>query len=235
MKMPRRRFWVPLVLAAALCACAWFNVHYHFIGWWRGDAYYQGLPTSYWHNTAAYQIHGPPKWLGPIRGWFSSMLARTESLAVFRGDPKSVPVLIQIIEDPTADSFVRGTAIESLSRLNEKAPDELLDALRKHLQPPNDQLRYFAAWQLLKRDDDPTLAVKVLFDWNVVNLSKDPTPSYRERAVIILDSLATCSPNIDPRPMLDVLRTLENDSDTDVRNSAVEAIQKIRKFHDGKR
>ena len=235
MKLPRRRYWVPLVLLPALCACAWFKVHYHFIGFWRGDAYYQGLPTSYWHDAASDQIQGPPKWLGPIfGGWFSTPLARTESLAVFRGDPKSVPVLIQIIEDPVADSSVRVEAIQSLSRLNERAPDELLDALRKHLQDPKGQLSYYAAWQLLKRDDDPTLAVKLLFDWHVRN-SKSPWPAYREGVVIMLNNLATCRLDIDPSPMLDALRILQDDSDAAVRDSATEAIEKILKFHDGKR
>src|SRR5687767_4017380 len=117
MKLPRRRYWVPLVLVVLLLVFARFDLHYHVIGWLRGDAYYQGLPTTYWRDAATFQLKGPSPWRQTIHRWTRLPLPeRDERFSLFTGEPEAAAVLGQLMVDSATDEQVRISAIYGATR-----------------------------------------------------------------------------------------------------------------------
>lgn len=47
-KMKRRLLLMALGLSALACLLVLPAVHWHLIGWWRGEPFYRGRPASYW-------------------------------------------------------------------------------------------------------------------------------------------------------------------------------------------
>jgi len=84
-------------------------VHWRLIGWWRGEAFFKGLPTSYWRLEISTAIDpAKPKALsGPSTTSISRQLASwvgrkpTPDFSVFDlAHPAAVPVLCELARDP---------------------------------------------------------------------------------------------------------------------------------------
>jgi DNA alkylation repair enzyme len=226
MKLPRRRYWVLLVLVGGVCLGAWCDLHYHVIGWWRGDAYFQGMPTSYWHHAAVYHLHNKTKWMELTdRFVHFRRFDYPSRLALFRGDPKSARVVSQILRDESLDSTVRMTLLHSLCS-TAIASEELVAAIRPSLNDANDLIKCFAAQCLLESKSDSALAIhrlmEVLQKWE-----NDPNPTLRRCAMLHIVQVATCHQQLDRRQFLAILDRLAQDSDRDVRDAAAKSVKEL--------
>src|SRR5687767_2366186 len=112
MKLPRRRYWVPLVLLAVFVACVQLDLHYHVLGLCRGDAYYRGMPTSFWRDVAAHEIpgHEPVRWLEFV---IRRPLPQRKATTLYQGGPAAQSVLLQLALDPVTKRYVRLSAFAS--------------------------------------------------------------------------------------------------------------------------
>src|SRR5437773_11987166 len=115
MKLPRRRYWVPLVLVVLLFLCVRFGLDYHFLALVRGDAYYRGMPTSFWRDVSSSWVLGnqqPPHWLARL---LRRPLPDRGPFAIFQRDPDAQKVLLQLALDQATDHDIRVRAFESCS------------------------------------------------------------------------------------------------------------------------
>ena len=153
MKLPRRRYWMPLALLAVVLFCVRLGFDYHLIGLLRDDAYYRGMPTSYWRALATHQIseqHAPD--------WFQHLIRRKlpdrGAATIFQGGAQAQAVLLQMALDPATDHYVRVRAFSSCSgpALN----DGDCAAAQRCLTDDDREIRHAAAHLLLRlnKSDD---------------------------------------------------------------------------------
>jgi len=224
MKLPRRRFWVPLVLVVVVFACARFDLHYHVIGWWRGDAYFRGMPTTYWRNVATFAVKGPPDWARWIPGIHRPMNEQ-ELLPLYRSDPAAAAVLLQLGVDPATVPEVRRAALWALDRLAPPLGDEERAAVQTCLADPNRDVRHAAA-QLLVGRADSTEALQLLMRENIERLSE---PAYMERlyAIGALVNLGVSCKAADVQEIRQRISPLRDDSNPTVRDFATRMVERL--------
>ena len=231
MKMPRRRFWLPLLLVVASVAFVQFDVHYHVIGWWRGDAYYKGLPTSYWRNAATFRIKGSTRpWLETLYRFVRLRPSADQTAAaIFAGDPDSAKVVAQLLNDGSTDPDVRDGLLNSLAGTGAVPSDDLATAVRPSLNEPRDSTRYYAACYLLKSDRDRTTAMRQILEvfgkWG-----QDSSPHVRSSIISHIVQLTAKCNDVDRPALLAILRQLEGDSNSMVRERAAQGSEEISKF-----
>lgn len=113
-------------------------VHWRVIGWWRGEAFYQGRPTSWWSTEL--QRWGPAYYIGLDGGlayssepywcrrssWWEDALRTNVGVAsssqpplVQAGDRAAIPLLVELLAHEDVD--VRHIAVYGLGRLGKEA------------------------------------------------------------------------------------------------------------------
>jgi hypothetical protein len=131
----RRCLWLclTLLLVALLLLPA---VHWRVIGWVKGEAFYQGRPTSYWSREAGNLMQiGAMVWGSPKASvvipqwqrqpsWIEQYLPTgignsSTEFALFKKDEEELPVLIELLHDPSAQ--VRLVAAQSLCHFGPEA------------------------------------------------------------------------------------------------------------------
>jgi hypothetical protein len=230
-KLPRARFWLPLAAVVLFALCVRFSLHYHVVGFFRGDAYYQGLPTSYWRDAAAYRIHGPPAWLRLVHRWLPRP-GHNDLLPVYKGGMEAMPVLRQLAEDQHTDvevrlSVLRTFLIESAFRtsdkwdINDPQPvpvPEVLEVARRCFDDPNADVRLTSA-SLLLYGDNPEPAFQCLFECHLRRI-QDVSPFERVGGI---SGLATLSRHCEGDRKEDLrkrIRAMEADANRMVREHA---------------
>jgi hypothetical protein len=135
--MTKRRFVRWSLLLAILAAFAvWLEPTRVVWGWLRGEAFYQGRPTSYWRgdydnwtpwfNCAARPGPDGRLWLVHESAWMRKFsyfsldrwLGRprsTEIPPLLQGDPQAMPVLRELLHDPLLE--VQAFAQEGLDNI----------------------------------------------------------------------------------------------------------------------
>ena len=132
MKSWRLRLAILLIVASSLLLPA---VHWRLIGWARGEAFYQGRPTSYWKRQVRqavmkdfflsgdlYFAEADPE-PGVIESWLNERLGQPEDLVErpvpWLGDPAMLPVLQEMLS--CAEMKVQLFAIQGLGALGAAA------------------------------------------------------------------------------------------------------------------
>jgi hypothetical protein len=230
MKLPRRRFWVPLVLVVVAFACARFDLHYHVIGWWRGDAYFRGMPTTYWRNVATLAVNGPPNWARWIPG-IHRFVDPQEQLPIYRSDPAAAAVLLQLGVDSATVPEVRRAAFWTLDRLPRPLGEEERSAVQACLADANRDVRHAAAQLLVGRVDsaeaDSKEALQLLMRENIERLSE---PAYMERlyAIGALVNLGVTCKAADVQEIRQRISPLrEEDGNPTVRDFATRMVERL--------
>ena len=138
--MKKRPIIICLFVAILGSVIFWLQSNYIITGWLKGEAFYQGRPTSYWRQNLGnvhsvrcwHSIPGPggpdkvfyqsrsslPEWLDPIIGNRTPLLKDDDSLPdhpLWMGDPEARDVLTQLTEGST--STIRDFAKEGLARI----------------------------------------------------------------------------------------------------------------------
>ncbi len=144
-------------------------IHWRLIGWAKGEAFYQGRPTSYWRAecerwgggitwhwniTLGYWHRVPSEWEKLLEGVSGSPSATTTKMPLVQGDPESVPVLMELL---ASSAKARLIAMEGLGLVGPLARDALPELRRIHGESE------FAgfAWDVLVRID-PEAALEFL-------------------------------------------------------------------------
>jgi hypothetical protein len=102
----RRRLCLCLCLTLLLVALL-PAVHWRLIGWVKGEAFYQGRPTSWWSREVDNLTK--PSWIDQYLGRANRDEAE---LALVTRDREAIPVLIELLHDSSRD--VRLFAVEGL-------------------------------------------------------------------------------------------------------------------------
>jgi hypothetical protein len=150
----RRRVWlawaVLLVVAAAFVHPA---VRWGVIGWARGEAFYQGRPTSYWVREVR-RLDMLDMWTSGILYFFPPERTKTEqwlerhtgiqlsggrSASLPLDDPAAVPVLLELLK--SEDFQVRLFAIQALGHIGPDARPAW-DGLRETSRTTQEYLVY---------------------------------------------------------------------------------------------
>lgn len=152
-----------MVLVVAL-GLAWLvpASRWAMVGLARKESFYQGRPTSYWSkeikdwNTyllASYSpVRSSPGWKDLVpSGPHSRNADMREHPAVLEGDPRAIPVLIELLQ--AEDAGVREWAASTLGEIGPPARDAI-PALSELLKDP--ALRSWAAEALSNIDSDKT-------------------------------------------------------------------------------
>jgi hypothetical protein len=109
----RRRIWFALIALVGVALAAYFEPTNCVRGWLRGEAFYDGRPTSYWAAEiqrwdTLFEVaggaphdqyckysrrHGWPRWL-------EYSLPAPEWPKLLDGDPDGLPVLLELADHP---------------------------------------------------------------------------------------------------------------------------------------
>jgi hypothetical protein len=143
MSMRRKLLLVGLAIAAASVVLMLPAVRWPLIGWWRGEAFYDGRPTSYYADRARGVFFAVQ--LSPFGGWTSEYIYRpgpVERLALRAGlerfagppdrtlptDPAAVPMLVELLDRSRAEPRVRLQAVNALRQVR-PAPSQAIAVL----------------------------------------------------------------------------------------------------------
>lgn len=226
MKLPRRRYWVPLLLVIVFAACVRFHLHYHVIGLFRGDAYYRGLPTCYWRDSATTLVKGSPSWIVRAYRFVGARPVNFTDYGIFSGEPESTAVLVQLLQDDFIDREVREHLLWALDRWQGKADEELLAAVRPYLDSQDDQARINAASFLVQQKDESSLPLERLID--AFEKWSRGTPVLRRMVTSRIVKTAIDFPADKVPVLLDLLSRLQQDANPFVRADAAETLAKVR-------
>jgi hypothetical protein len=222
-KVPRRRFWMPLIAIALWLGCVHIGLHYHVLGVLRGDAYYRRMPTSYWRDVANHRVERETspsllRFIARFTGWRPP--AEEPGNPLFKRDPAAQAVLLQLALDPGNNHEVRIRAFEACCGAPLAADDRraaetcLLDADRA--------LRHEAAC-LLVRLNGWESALQLL----VADCKDDlrAGPSRRHYAEGLLWRVAKDSPSVDIGDLANRLRPMLDDENADIRAAVEYALE----------
>jgi hypothetical protein len=111
MKSMRRRRRLLLILPLLSGLLLLPQVRWPVYGWLRGEAFYQGMPTSYWREECRHwlpreiRISATPQveWnrqSSEFEKWRDSFLhlPKNETFPLITGDPQCLPVLIELLQ-----------------------------------------------------------------------------------------------------------------------------------------
>jgi HEAT repeats len=161
--MKRRwRLWLCLALVFLVWAGLLYPpFHWRLIGWMRGEAFYQGRPTSYWrqkiqqyqHSTMEERQASHDHWMRKVEeflGLQSNDLLKHPYTELNNpsavDNSAAVPVLLQLLQD--SDPLIRGTA--ALEIANYRRPTgPAIPILIDLLEDPDPYVRASAAMSLL--------------------------------------------------------------------------------------
>jgi hypothetical protein len=125
-----------VVLAALLVALRLPPVHWRVVGWWRGEAFFQGRPSSYWlarWHWLNRERSRPEQWARKYFGdGCGDVIWGDQSPPKF--DSTAVPVLIELLNDSSPQ--VRARAAYELGQMSVDARPAV-PALRRLLGDRN--------------------------------------------------------------------------------------------------
>ncbi|OAI46031.1 hypothetical protein AYO44_12170 [Planctomycetaceae bacterium SCGC AG-212-F19] len=174
--MTRRRcLWACLTLLLVAALFALPSVHWRVIGWFNGEAFFQGRPTSYWSKeihkyneiTAEERIalsNKPKSWIDELKDRLGLDNRRESDLPAVvefgpHADSAAVPVLVELLED--SDVEVCAHAASTLGAFGELALPAV-PALIKMLGHPDVIRRRNAAGTLLAIGPEAKIAIPAL-------------------------------------------------------------------------
>jgi hypothetical protein len=178
--MTRRwRIWLGLVLLLLLLGTAFLvpAVRWPVIGWLKREAFYDGMPTSYWRSQirdyrecvipmgSMIAVQPPQTLLNRLRESVGLQPTYLDQPAIMVAGDDAVPVLVELLEDD--EETMRAEAIDLLSAAVVFAHSHAAHtALRQALKSPHRDVRWRAADCLLRRDpDDGPLLIPVFIEW----------------------------------------------------------------------
>ena len=177
----RRRWRLLIILALLLLVGASLlhpAVHWQLIGWYRGEAFYQGMPASWWAGEAEARYHVQP--VPPsmdeddLTLWVIERSSLWDELCgympgapevkvtyvynnkpLLNRDPAALPVLLTLLKEPSPK--VRLVAVGGLMWQDKDQPD-VRSALHSAAQDPDKRVRHEAeaalrVWSFTTRDD----------------------------------------------------------------------------------
>jgi hypothetical protein len=171
--MKRRwRLWlIPALLLIVGGSLVHPAVHWRLIGWAKGEAFYQGRPTSYWRweceqweagelvygwDYTSFSWHRiPSRWDKLVQGVVGKP-SSAGRIPLQWGEAESVPVLIELVESSGGQS--RLIAIEGLGYVGPPAMDAV-PVLRRVMWESD--FADFCAWYALRKID-PEAAAQAL-------------------------------------------------------------------------
>lgn len=163
----RRRIGLGLVSMIAIGTLFTPAVHWRMIGWSRGEAFYQGRPTSWWRDEIKQYdvVHfstGDIYWMREPSWWKTWWLTHISSdsiefasradPALLGGLPETIPVLIELLEDE--DDDVRYLAIHAFARIGSSAKSAFNVLLNAMSKPNNTKYERTIRWALRCIDDE---------------------------------------------------------------------------------
>jgi hypothetical protein len=170
--MKRRwRLWLILTLLFVGGSLLHPAVHWRLIGWAKGEAFYQGRPTSYWRwecerwqpgrlwSYSSWSWHrAPSQWENVLNRLLDTPFSSSEGLPLHQGEPEGVPVLIELVESSRGNT--RLIAIQGLAHVGRSA-NGAVAVLRRILW--ENEIPDPFAWSAL-REIDPEAADHALAD-----------------------------------------------------------------------
>jgi HEAT repeat protein len=126
------------ILAAAFATPAFYLVR----GWWHGEHFFHGMPTSYWRNAIRQWNRGPDevRWWNRALEWLG---VDSKPTVLSEGDdPVAIPILLCLVKDE--DDAVQIAVGYALDRL-EPTTRETVPLLLESLNNQNPAVHYWAA------------------------------------------------------------------------------------------
>jgi hypothetical protein len=138
--MKRRYRWLLALLLLVAASFLLPAVHWRLIGWVRGEAFYQGRPTSYWRSECQCWRWNPPC-TGPgywcrfrsddRYSWIEKYLP-VPKMALLQGDPGALPVLLELLDvDEAAHEVLTVSALHNLGPAARPAVPRLMDLVQR--------------------------------------------------------------------------------------------------------
>jgi hypothetical protein len=151
------RFWVALGFLLLVGALLIPSLRWKAIGWARGEAFYECLPTSYWRDECerwdghfdggtmgsvkmlpsapfpVVWVRRPPTWWERL---FGSRATSEDEPLLHRGDRQAIPVLVALLKDE--NDKVRHFAATGLKNVGSDALPALQAVLRELQQLESD-------------------------------------------------------------------------------------------------
>ena len=166
----RRRLAIAVSLVALVATFFLPPVYWRVVGWSKGEAFYDGRPTSWWEQEIqALYCQGPvtSSWYRVSSlAWYEFILPerlRTNTVQIFppltKGDPKELDVVLELLR--SEDPKVRLLAIVELGCLP-NADESVLRAVERACEDSNAEVRTEAKlavssikWRLQLNSDLP--------------------------------------------------------------------------------
>jgi len=159
-----------LLLLSAVGALLHPSIHWGLLGWWRGEAFYRGMPTSYWVNEIEESYHGiwgvgsvkivgepiwyvetqPSPWDRLRQQWLSGPAPVSQVISnspLLADDSAALPVLLQLLRSEVVK--VRRVAVSGLAAQARDRPG-VVEALQDAANDP-DELVQDQARQALRQ------------------------------------------------------------------------------------
>jgi HEAT repeat protein len=189
-------------------------VYWPLWGWFQGETFYRGKPTSFYRE---HMKDWPASYWKPGGiGWFRERLhlERAPRPDPFvNADPGAMPVLLELLHDE--DFLVRYRAVQVCAGLD--TDPIAMRALAIALRDENEIVRAIAEYQLLRLGPRAVDAVPVLVEYLV-----DRRPKVRSEAAFLLGKIGASDKATVPA----LLQGL-NDEDEGVRDHIAEVLRSI--------
>jgi len=141
--MTRRRLlrW-SLILVILAAVAVWLEPTRVVWGWLRGEAFYQGKPTSFWRGVIKRDLQTEPRlllakglppatWWDRCRQWIGEWFPETSSQRLITWDKEPIAVLQALAEDP--NEKIAGFATDAMHyRLWAAQQSYWLEVIQKH-------------------------------------------------------------------------------------------------------
>jgi len=157
----KKRLTLGLSLVAACVLAAVFSTPAFYIvrGWWRGEPFFHGLPSSYWQNAIRRWNRAPDEvpWWNRALDWVG--MDRKPALLTDDQDSAAMPILFCLVQDE--DEAVQIAVGYALDRL-EPTSRETVPLLVTALKDQDPAVRYWAATLLGRLGEKAKTAVPAL-------------------------------------------------------------------------
>jgi hypothetical protein len=157
----KKRLTLCLSLVAASILVAVFSTpaFYAVRGWWRGEHFFHGMPSSYWQNAIRQWNRAPDevRWWNRALNWLG--VDGKPSVLTDCEDPAAIPILLCLVkEEDEAVQIAVGYALDHL----EPTAQETVPLLVEALKDQNPAVRYWAATLLGRLGKKAQMAVPAL-------------------------------------------------------------------------
>jgi hypothetical protein len=136
-RVKRCRLFLVLVLLLMVSGLLLLpQVRWPLYGWLRGEAFYQGMPTSYWSlecERAGSEDQQSPIWFDRWFGWLGISRA-SNPRALSAGDPRAIPVCIELLQTQGRWSRWMGAYALGIIAMTAREPGTQNEAVQSALQ-----------------------------------------------------------------------------------------------------